>query len=146
LDGLAKYKVPKFKINSLKEGEDFVTEEGKTIKNDSLTFDSLPSFSYAYCSDTAYEEKIIPIIKGVDLLYHEATFLEEHADRAKKTLHSTAKEAAIIAQKSEANRLIIGHFSNRYADLNLLLNESKEVFKNTQIADQGKVFDVGNHQ
>lgn len=141
-----KFNVPKYLLNKIKLGEDFVREDGEIIKNEQLTHESLPSFSYAYCSDTAYEEKIIPIIKGVDLLYHESTFLDEHEDRAKKTLHSTAKQAALIAQKSEAKELIIGHFSNRYPDLNLLLNEAKTVFKNTRIAEQGIYFDVQNSQ
>jgi ribonuclease Z len=106
----------------------------------------LPSFSYAFCSDTKYSEEIAPIINGVDLLYHEATFTEEHADRAKKTLHSTANQAAKIALKSEAKKLIIGHFSNRYPDLNILLNEAKLIFSNTELADQGTEFEVSNHQ
>ena len=136
------YKVPKFQINKLKLGEDYVSESGEIIKNNKLTMDSLPSFTYAFCSDTKYLEKNTPIIKGVNLLYHEATFTEEHADRAKKTLHSTAKQAAQIALKSEAKKLIIGHFSNRYPDLNVLLNEAKLVFKNTELAIQGKEFEV----
>ncbi len=140
------YNIPKYAINKIKLGEDYESETGEIVKNELLTHDSLPSFSYAFCSDTAFEEKIIPIIKDVDLLYHESTFLEEHADRAKKTFHSTAAQAALVAQKSNAKRLIIGHFSNRYPDLNLLLNEAKSVFKNTRIAEQGIVFDVQNSQ
>lgn len=140
------YNIPKYALNKVKLGEDYVSEENEIIKNELLTHESLPSFSYAFCSDTAYEEKIIPIIKDVDLLYHEATFLEEHADRAKKTLHSTAAQAALIALKSNAKQLIIGHFSNRYPDLNLLLNESKLVFEKTEIAEQGKVFEIGKSQ
>lgn len=145
-EGIKKYKVPKYKINKLKEGEDCVLEDGTLLKNNQLTHDPLPNYSYAFCSDTSYNEKIIPIIQGVDLLYHEATFMEEHKDRAKKTKHSTAAEAATIAKKSNAKRLIIGHFSNRYPDLNLILNEAKTVFKNTEIADQGKTFKVGQSQ
>ena len=106
----------------------------------------MPSFSYAFCSDTKYLESIIPIINGVDLLYHEATFTDEHADRAKKTYHSTAKQAAEIALKSEAKKLIIGHFSNRYPDLNVLLSEAKTVFENTEIAVQGNTFEISFSQ
>jgi ribonuclease Z len=101
--------------------------------------------SYAFCSDTKYYEPISDIIKGVDLLYHEATFIDEHADRAKKTLHSTAKQAGEIAVLSGAKRLIIGHFSNRYPDLNVLLKESRSVFKNTDLATQGNTFNVDNN-
>ncbi|MBL4670472.1 MAG: ribonuclease Z [Flavobacteriales bacterium] len=136
------YNVPKYEINKLKIGDDYVLETGEIIENSRLTMDALPSFSYAFCSDTKYYEPISDIIKGVDLLYHEATFIEEHIDRAKKTYHSTAKQAAQIAFKSEAKRLIIGHFSNRYPDLNVLLSESKTVFKNTELAIQGEVFKV----
>lgn len=139
---LKKNKVPKYQINKIKLGKDYTTESGEIIKNSSLTIESLPSFSYAFCSDTKYLESIIPIIKGVDLLYHEATFSEEHADRAKKTYHSTAKQAAVIAFKAKAKKLIIGHFSNRYPDLNVLLSEAKTVFENTEIAAQGITFEV----
>ena len=102
----------------------------------------MPSLSYAFCSDTKFYEPIAAIIKGVDLLYHEATFVEEHADRAKKTFHSTAKQAGKIATLSKCKSLIIGHFSNRYPDLDILLNEAKTVFKNTRIAVQGEEFFV----
>jgi len=145
-DAIKRYNVPKYLINKIKLGEDLVLEEGGIIKNELLTRESLPSFSYAFCSDTAYYEEIIPLITGVNLLYHEATFLEEHAERARKTLHSTAKQAALIAKKSEAKQLIIGHFSNRYADLNLLLDEAKSIFEKTEIAAQGKIFKVQNSQ
>ena len=145
-EGIKKYNVPKHKINRLKEGDDCVLEDGTLIKNDQLTHKPLPNYSYAFCSDTSYNEKIIPIIQDVDLLYHEATFMEEHKDRAKKTKHSTAIEAATIAKKSNAKHLIIGHFSNRYPDLNLILNEAKTVFENAEIADQGKTFKVGQGQ
>ena len=134
--------VPKYQINKLKLGEDYIAENGGIIKNIRLTLNSLPSFSYAFCSDTKYYEQIIPIIKDVDLLYHEATFSDEHSERADKTYHSTAKQAAEIAIQSGAKRLIIGHFSNRYSDLNVLLKEAISVFKKTEIAEEGRVFDV----
>lgn len=140
------YGVPKHQINNIKLGNDYVDADGKLIKNELLTSKSLPSFSYAFCSDTKYEEKIIEVIKGVDLLYHEATFIEEHEDRAKKTFHSTAKQAAKIALNANANKLIIGHFSNRYPDLNVLLNEAKSVFKNTEIATQDNEFEISQNQ
>jgi ribonuclease Z len=140
------YNIPKYQINKIKLGEDYLSENGEIIKNFQLTLDSLPSFSYAFCSDTKYYEPIIPIIKGVDLLYHEATFSDEHALRADKTHHSTAKQAAEIAGKSGAKRLIIGHFSNRYSDLNVLLKEAKTTFEKTEIAAEGKVFNVSYPQ
>ncbi len=143
---LKTYQVPKYKINNIKIGEDFITEKGEIIKNTRLTLKPLPSFSYAFCSDTKYLESIIPLIKGVDLLYHESTFIEEHADRAKRTYHSTAKQAATIALKSESKRLIIGHFSNRYPDLNVFLSEAKTIFESTEIAEQGNTFEISYPQ
>ena len=142
---IKRYEVPKYQINKLKIGEDYVAENGEIIENSKLTMDSLPSFSYAFCSDTKYFEEICDVIKGVDLLYHESTFDEEYADRAKKTFHSTAKQAAQIAEKSEAKKLIIGHFSNRYPDLNVLLKEAKSVFENTELALQGSEFEIANN-
>jgi ribonuclease Z len=139
---ITNYKFPKYQINKLKMGEDFRNSEGEIIKNSQLTFDPLPSYSYAFCSDTKYLQEICTVIKEVDLLYHEATFAEEHNDRAKKTFHSTAKQAAKIAKYSGAKKLIIGHFSNRYPDLNILLMEAKSVFKNTELAVQGNEFEV----
>lgn len=119
--------------SNLKNGKDFIEENGKVIPNDKLTFPPPKPFSYAYCSDTMYNEELINHIKGVDLLYHEATFLDDLSDLAKKTGHSTAKEAAEIAKKAEVKKLIIGHFSNRYRDFNLLLNEAQSVFPNTEL-------------
>ena len=143
---IKQYNVPKHQIFKLKLGEDYADEDGKIIKNNVLTYDSLPSFSYAFCSDTKYEEQIIDVIKEVSLLYHEATFSDEHSDRAIKTFHSTAKQAALIANKANAKRLIIGHFSNRYPDLNVLLEEAKIIFKNTELAIQGNEFKITEDQ
>jgi len=134
--------VPKYQINKLKIGEDYVLESGETIRNSRLTLDPLPSLSYAFCSDTKFYEPIAAIIKDVDLLYHEATFIDEHVARAKKTFHSTAKQAGEMARLSNAKRLIIGHFSNRYPDLNVLLKEARSVFEKTDLATQGHTFDV----
>jgi ribonuclease Z len=125
------YKIPLYKINKIKQGEDFVTEDGETIANDRLTLAADPPKRFAYCSDTAYSEKIIPIIKGVDCLFHEATFMQEELARSKKTEHSTARQAAQIALKAEVGMLIIGHYSARYPNQSLLLKEAKEIFPNT---------------
>ncbi len=143
---IEKYKVPKYAINKLKSGIDFESPEGEIIKNNLLTHDSLPSYSYAFCSDTAYFEDILPEINNVSLLYHESTFLEKDKKLANKTLHSTAKEAASIAQQAKANNLIIGHFSNRYSQLTDLLEEAKSVFENTDLALEGKEFNIAESQ
>jgi ribonuclease Z len=128
------YQVPLAQLNLIKGGADFITPEGELIPNDRLTTAPDKTVSYAYCSDTAYYEKIVPIIKGVDLLYHEATFAESEKLRAKTTMHSTAAQAATIALKAEAGKLLIGHFSARYAEQQLLLDEAKPVFSNTLLA------------
>ena len=124
----------------LKQGFDVTNEKGELIKNKMVTKPANPPKSYAFCSDTAYNETIIPIIKGVDVLYHESTFLEKHANLAPKTKHSTAKEAATIAKKAKVKTLILGHFSTRYADLNDFKTEGQPIFKNIELADDGKIF------
>jgi ribonuclease Z len=135
------YNIPTWRIPKIKQGEDFVTDEGETIPNERLTTMPEKPKRYAYCSDTAYSEKIIPIVKDVDLLYHEATFMNDELVRAKNTLHSTAEQAATIALKSTVNQLIIGHFSARYANKNGLLREAKAVFKNTILGEDMKVIE-----
>lgn len=143
IDEVKKQGVPKYALNKLKDGEDFCfPETGQIIKNETLTFHPEPSFSYAYCSDTKFNEKIIDQIKDVDVLYHEATFLEKDSKRATTTYHSTAKQAAEVAQKSNAKLLIIGHFSNRYKDLNMLLTESKSIFPNTVLGLENLIVEI----
>lgn len=132
------YDIPFSKIKDIKSGEDFVTTDGKVIKNKLLTTPPAPPRKYAYCSDTAYYPEIIPFIKDVDLLYHEATFAESDIERAKQTYHSTARQAAEIAKAADVKKLIIGHFSSRYDDLSILLREAKSVFPNTELAEEGK--------
>jgi len=128
-------------IVRLKHGEDILDENGELLfTNDQLTFPPKKSFKYAYCSDTKYDESIIPIIKDSDLLYHESTFTEEHADRAANTYHSTAKQAATIAVKANVEKLLLGHFSIRYKDLTPILEEAQSVFKNSELAIEGEEF------
>lgn len=129
------YNVPVSQIGNIKNGDDFVTNDGEIIPNEILTNAPTPSFSYAYCSDTAYDEKIIPMIKNVDLLYHEATFADDEKLRARQTMHSTAHQAAEIAKKAEVKKLVIGHYSARYANKNILLKEAKEIFENTSLSE-----------
>jgi ribonuclease Z len=136
------YNIPTWRIPKIKQGEDFVTEEGEIIPNERLTSASEPPKRYAYCSDTAYSEKIIPIIEGVDCLYHEATFLNEESIRSKQTEHSTAHQAAKIAKKANVKKLIIGHFSARYINQNALLNEAKAEFENTILGEDMTVYEI----
>lgn len=134
------YGIPRREILSIKEGNDFVTESGEKIDNALLTTPGNPAKRYAYCSDTAYDESIIPHIQGVDVLYHEATFADSETSLAKQTFHSTARQAAEIAKAAGVKKLVIGHFSSRYKELDQLLNEACSVFPNTELADEGKVF------
>ncbi|WMN07395.1 ribonuclease Z [Marivirga arenosa] len=130
-------------INTLKKGKDVVDDTGKVIyKNTDYTLPAKKSRSYAYCSDTKYNEDIIPLVDSVDLLYHEGTFLHENLERAEATYHTTAKQAAIFAQKAKVGKLLIGHFSNRYKDLSPILEEAKTEFDNTALAEEGKVFTI----
>jgi len=134
--------IPVNEYLNLKNGSDFTDANGKTIKNDKLTMEPHPARSYAYCSDTGYYEKIIPIVKNVDLLYHEATFTHDKVDVAREKFHSTSVDAATIAEKAEVKNLIIGHFSTRYETSQELLSEAKEIFKNTRAASDGKTYEV----
>lgn len=127
---------------NLKNGKDFIKDDGSIIKNKILTTDPISPKSYAFCSDTSYKEDIIPLIKKVDILYHESTFLEKDTNLALKTKHSTAKEAATIALKADVGQLILGHFSSRYKDENLFLEEAEPVFKNSILAEEGKIIEV----
>lgn len=142
---IKQYNIPFEKIAEVKKGADFVDESGIVVSNAELTVAPPRPFSYAYCSDTIYTESYLNQIKGVDLLYHEATFTTEHSFRAKETFHCTTKEAGQIALKAEVGELLIGHFSARYSDLNFMLSEAKEVFPETSIAEEGKTFQVGAH-
>lgn len=130
------YQVPVYELNRIKNGADYVTPEGKTVSNNLLTRPSAPSRSYAYCSDTIYLPSIVEQIKGVDLLFHEATFANEDAPRAKETFHTTAAQAAEIARRAEVKKLLIGHFSARYEDDNILLQEASAIFPDTQLAKE----------
>lgn len=135
---IKEYKIPTVEIPKIKNGSDYNTEEGKKIKNAELTIEGFPQRSYAYCSDTCYYEPIIEKIRGVDLLYHEATFMQDMAARAKETFHTTTIQAGTIAQKAAVKKLIIGHFSARYKDAEPLLIETKTVFENTVLAAEGE--------
>jgi ribonuclease Z len=122
------YRIPISEYNRLKNGADYTTPDGDVIANARLTTPPTPVRHYAYCSDTAYNEAMIPQLAGVDLLFHEATFAEADLPRAGETFHSTARQAAQIALSAKAKRLVIGHFSARYEDESILLNEAAEVF------------------
>jgi ribonuclease Z len=126
----------------VKQGEDHVTPEGRIIPNAELTLPPYHQRSYAYVSDTVYDPKIAEHIRGVDLLFHEATFSGKDGDLAHDTLHSTAEQAAMVARAAEAERLIIGHFSTRYKDPSVLVEEARAVFPDTEGVNDGDVFSL----
>jgi ribonuclease Z len=142
-----KYKLEKLnvsfaEIHKLKQGLDAIDNKGNIIKNEELTLDPVKQRSYAFCSDTKFFEELANDIKDVDVLYHESTFLDDKQDRAKQTFHSTAKQAAQMAVMSNAQKLILGHFSARYGHLEEFLNEAKPIFSNTELAIDGQLFSL----
>ncbi|MBO0592553.1 ribonuclease Z [Cellulophaga sp. E16_2] len=140
IEAVESYGIEVCYYQNIKNGRDITLEDGRVIPNDELTFDPPKPKSYAFCSDTAYKPDIVPLIKGVDVLYHESTFLETQAELAPKTKHSTAKEAAAIAKQANVGQLILGHYSTRYKSIDLFKEEALEVFDKVLLADDGKVF------
>lgn len=135
-----KYKVPKSFYENLHSGEDFINENKQVVKNETLTTPSTPAKSYAYCADTAFYEPIAEKIKNVDLVYHESTYLHDLEKKAANRFHSTSKQAAMIAKKAGAKKLLIGHFSSMYDVLDPFKEEACEIFENTEIAEEGTCY------
>lgn len=134
--------IPHYDRERVKAGDDLLLPDGRLLPNSELTIDPPARRSYAYCSDTAFKPDLIPFLEGVDLLYHEATFAEGLIDRAKETLHSTAKQAAKLARDAHVHRLLLGHISSRYKDDRILHDEAIAVFPNTLMAVEGRTFQV----
>ncbi|HKL35721.1 MAG TPA: ribonuclease Z [Salegentibacter sp.] len=139
-DKAVEFKIDVSLFKSLKKGKDVKSESGELIPNHLVTEDPEPPKSYAYCSDTAFNQQMVPQISGATVLYHEATFLEDKAKLAFPTKHSTAKEAAKIAKEAGVQKLILGHYSTRYPDINLFREEAATIFPEVDLADDGKVF------
>ncbi|SHH00831.1 ribonuclease Z [Flavobacterium defluvii] len=142
VEAVQQYNIHVAYYQKIKNGGNVTLDDGTVIENEKLTFDPEPAKSYAFCSDTVYNEAVIPIIENVDVLYHESTFLDSEAKLAEKTLHSTAKEAATIALKANAKQLILGHYSTRYDGLEPFKKEAEEVFSNVLLADDGLSFEL----
>ncbi|MCK8492870.1 ribonuclease Z [Spirosoma sp. RP8] len=137
--------IPVNYLKQLKDGHDILNAEGQVIHAaDDVTEPGSPARSYAFCSDTRYIEDLVPQLQGVDLLYHEATFMEDNAQRAAEVYHSTAKQAATIAAQAKVGRLLIGHFSSRYKQYDLFLGEARPVFAETYIATEGETMEIEN--
>nr|WP_299066928.1 ribonuclease Z [uncultured Allomuricauda sp.] len=142
VDATEKLKIDRSQYHKIKNGADGISENGKVISNVALTLDPPEPKSYAFCSDTAYKEAILPLIKNVNTLYHESTFLEKDSGLCQKTKHATAKQAAQIALKASAGNLILGHYSTRYKSIDLFKEEALQVFPHVELADDGKSFDI----
>ncbi|MFH6935082.1 ribonuclease Z [Flavobacterium sp. FlaQc-30] len=141
IEAVQHYNIHVAYYQKIKNGGDVKLDDGTIIENGKLSFDPIPSMSYAFCSDTVYNEDIIPIIENVDVLYHESTFLESEAPLALKTLHSTAKEAAQIALKANVKQLVLGHYSTRYDGIERFKQEAESVFPNVLLGDDGLSFE-----
>ena len=136
------FKIPVKDIVKIKQGADFILPDGSIIPNAVLTQAPQAPRSYAYCSDTRMNKELIPFLKAVNLLYHEATFAQEDASLAHETFHSTAQQAAEMAVEAKAGKLIIGHFSSRYKDLSVLETEAREIFPDTTAVNDGDRFEI----
>lgn len=136
------YRIPECYRNNIKNGADWITPEGEVIPNSRLTEPATAPRSYAYCSDTKYLPELYKLVYGVNLLYHEATYCSENENRASLYYHSTAKQAATVALNAKAKSLLLGHFSARYDNENAILNEARNIFPNTYLANEMSVFDV----
>ena len=135
------YNIDKCYYQNIKSGKDILLDNQQLIANSELTFDPDPSKSYAFCSDTVYHEDVIPIIKDVEVLYHESTFLENDMQYTERTMHCTAKQAATIALKANAKNLILGHYSTRYGSIEPFKTEAEEIFPNVYLAEDGREFE-----
>ena len=143
IDNIKQYKeIDRADYNNIKAGKDITLSTGEIILNSELTLPPKQPLSFAICSDTVYKPDIVPIIKDADLLYHEATFLNDKEDLARKTKHTTSKQAAQIAKDANVNQLILGHYSGRYNDISLFKKEAKEIFDKTELAEPGKYFSI----
>ena len=141
INAVQEYEIETCYFQNIKNGKDVTLDDGRVIPNDKLSFDALPPKSYAFCSDTVYDETIVPLIKEVDVLYHESTFLDSEEHLSGKTMHCTAKQAAKIALKANVGQLVLGHFSTRYPSIELFREEAQTIFENVLLADDGKSFD-----
>ena len=141
LQAVEQHKIETCYYQNIKNGKNITLDNGTIVPNSELSFDPIPPKSYAFCSDTVFDETIIPNIQNVDILYHESTFLDSEEHLSQKTMHSTAKQAATIALKANVQQLILGHYSTRYDNIEMFRTEAKTIFPNILLADDGKSFE-----
>ena len=142
IDKVKKAEIPISFFSSLQEGLDYITPKGKRVPNEEVTTAAEKGKKYAFCADTRYDENIIPHIYDADMIYHETTYLDAMRDKAVERFHSTTKQAALIARKAKVRKLLIGHFSSKYATLEQFLQEAKEVFPETELALEGVTYNI----
>lgn len=142
-DFVARYEPGVEQMHRIKQGADFVLPDGTVLRNTDITHDPPAPRSYAYCSDTAYDESLVKYVRKVDLLYHEATFDDDMADKAAEKYHSTARQAAQLAAKAGVGKLLLGHYSARFSVPDHLLQEAREVFPRTVLSRQGETYQLG---
>ena len=141
-EAMKHYQIETCYFQNIKNGKDITLDDGTFIENHKLTFEPVPPKSYAFCSDTIYNESLTEMIQNVDALYHESTFLESESALATRTMHSTAKQAAAIALKANVKQLILGHYSTRYENIEFFKEEAETIFPNVLLADDGKIFEI----
>ncbi|MBR5102857.1 MAG: ribonuclease Z [Muribaculaceae bacterium] len=138
------YNIPTYALNAVRAGDDFVAPDGTVIANELITTPADLCHNYAYCSDTKFSRRVINAVKGVEWLYHESTYGDDSANKAVKRYHSTSRQAAMVAKEAGVKKLILGHFSKRYVSEQPLLDQAKEVFPNTILANEGMTIDLNN--
>lgn len=136
------YEIPVSQINNIKNGADWTSPDGDVVPNERLVEPADPVRSYAYCSDTKFMPQLYQDVEGVNVLYHESTYASENEDRAKLYYHSTARQAATVARDAKVGKLLLGHYSARYNNESVLLEEAKSVFENSYLTKEGMTFDV----
>ena len=141
-DAVKFFNVPVARMKDIKEGADFITPDGQIIANSRLTRDADPSASYAYCSDTLFDRTLAEVVKGVDLLYHEATYADDATAKARERFHSTASQAARIAREAGVGKLLLGHYSKAYKDESRHLAEARAIFPETILANEGMKIEI----
>ncbi len=142
IEAVKKFGIDKAYYRKIKNGADITLEDGRRVANKQLTLDPNPPRRYAYCSDTSFDPTIVPIVRGVDMLYHEATFLDSEEVLASKTGHSTARQAARIAQQAAVGQLLLGHYSTRYKSLEPFRAEAETIFPGVVLAEEGKAYEI----
>ncbi|MFL2600827.1 MAG: ribonuclease Z [Flavobacteriaceae bacterium] len=142
LNAIKEFKLEHYHYRQIQEGKSIKLNDGTVLNNEDISLNPDPPKKYAYCSDTAFNPNLVPLIKGVDLLYHESTFLEKHSELAKITKHSTALQAAKIAKDAGVKKLMLGHYSNRYNDKEHFYKEATKIFKSVILSEDFKSFSI----